>query len=100
MRFGLLEGSETFRFQVSGTRSPGVSAMETKVEEVVVVLPISCSSCYSVTKLTLSVVKLGTGSRVALTKSSTVPSCKKQFIWFLGTPRACQLNALISASVG
>jgi hypothetical protein len=27
-------------------------------------------------------------------KSSTEPSCKKQFIWFFGTPSACQLNAL------
>ena len=48
---------------------------------------------------TLSVARLGTGSSVALTKSSTVPSCRKQFIWLRGTPRACQLNSLLMSKI-
>lgn len=35
---------------------------------------------------------------MATMKSSTVPSWRKQFIWFLGTPRACQLNHLFKIS--
>lgn len=34
------------------------------------------------------------GSSVAVMKSSTEPSFKKQFIWLRGTPRACQLKIL------
>jgi hypothetical protein len=73
--------------------------VQTQVEEVVVVLPSARLICGDPGRRTRSVVKLGTGSSVAFTKSSTEPSCKKQFIWFFGTPRACQLNDLSSAYI-
>lgn len=80
-----LQSLEPFRLEVRGTRGSRVSAVEAEIVEVVVVLLKSATvpsptSQLRITRLTFSVVKLAIGSKVALTKSSIVPSLRKQFI--------------------
>lgn len=85
---GQLRGFECLKalwLEVGGARCPCISTVQAKQVEVVIILRsaqyvMSLSTGSAYVELTLSLLSPGMGSRVAVMKSSTVPSAKKQFI--------------------